>query len=230
MIRLIFYLFFIAFFMVGCDSQKKTIETKPVPEQKQVVNPDRDIALAGAINFDDEESLTIYAAILKNVVGDKPGAYIGHQMDKLANRIEADINFSDLLRAGEGLILEFNPESNFYFSNDEARLNESSLQTLDKIARILEEFSKINLIIESHTDNFRNDVSNKQLAIEQLSVVKKYLITNGIDANRIKTRALDVSQPRYEDEPSVNGQKNKWIDFGFYASDALKEEAKNMTE
>lgn len=231
MARLTLYISFALLILVGCDSQKKAVEnTTGEFEQTEVVNPNTDLALAGAVNFDDEESLSIYAAILKNVIGEKSGAYIGHYMDKLAGILQNDLNYSELLRAGEGLILEFNSNSDLYFDSGQTSLNTSSKATLDKLIAVLGEHSKVNLIIETHTDDTEDEDLNMKITSRQSTAIKNYLLDGGIESARITTKAFGDSQPRFENDSTENRQKNTRIDFGFYASESLKQEAQNMTD
>jgi outer membrane protein OmpA-like peptidoglycan-associated protein len=60
--------------------------------------------------------------------------------------------------------------------------------------------------------------------------IKNYLLEKGIDSSRIKTKAFGENQPKVNNETLENRQLNRRVDFGFYASDALKEEAINKTQ
>jgi outer membrane protein OmpA-like peptidoglycan-associated protein len=206
------------------------VETKTKVEENAFINASENLALAGSVNFEDEESLTIYSAILKNVIGDKAGAYVGNQMDKLAASLQNEFNYSELLRAGEGLILEFNTESDLYFDTGKTSLNPSSREVLDKIITILGQHPKSNIIIETHTDNSGDDAVNLKMTSERLSSIQNYLLENGIKESRLKSKAFGESQPKFKNDTSQNRAKNRRVEFGFYASDALKEEARNMTD
>jgi outer membrane protein OmpA-like peptidoglycan-associated protein len=225
-----YFVFFSFLILLGCDSQKKVVETKEPEEKKDVVNPNTDLALAGAVNFEDEESLSIYSAILKNVVGDKAGAYIGHKMDRLAADLKKDLTYTELLRAGEGLILEFNTTSNLYFDSGKTNINVSSKNVLSKVVSVLKTYPKINLIVETHTDSSGDDEINMKMTTERVNSIKTYLIESGIEQSRLKVKAFGESQPRFQNNSEENRKKNRRVEFGFYASDELKAEAKNMTQ
>lgn len=216
---------------MACGGKKTAPETKPVSEEEVYINQNNDIALAGSINFEDDESLTIYSAILKNVIGKKPGAYIGYQMDKLASSLKENLSYSELLRAGEGLILEFNTNSDLYFDTGKTSLNSSSKEVLDKLIIALEKHPKINVIIESHTDSSGDELVNMKMTSERAASIETYFVENGIiDQSRIKAKAFGENQPKYKNDTAENRQKNRRVEFGFYASEELKEEAKNMTD
>ncbi|MBS3738326.1 OmpA family protein [Mesohalobacter halotolerans] len=220
--------FAICFLALACGNTKKTVETKP-SQSTDYINPQSDIAITGSVNFDNEESLTIYSAIIKNVIGDKAGAYIGNEMDKIASQLQETIDYSELLRAGEGLILEFNSTSDFYFNTGKTNLNYNSKQNLDIIASVLKENPKVHLIIETHTDANGNEEVNMQLSQERVQSIKDYLVEKGIDASRIKTKAFGENQPKVNNDTKENRQRNRRVEFGFYASEELKEEALTQT-
>jgi len=213
----------------SCDSKKKVAESS-VEKQTEIVNTNTDLALAGNVNFEDEESLTIYSAILKNVIGDKAGAYIGHTMDKLASEIDEKLEYTELLRAGEGLILEFNTDSNLYFDSGKTSLNNSSKEVLSKIHKVLESFPNVNVIVETHTDNSGDEAVNLTMTTERVNSIKSFFLESGLKEERLKVKAFGESQPKFENNSEKDRMKNRRVEFGFYASQELKNDAKKITD
>lgn len=229
MLKHIFIACIFSFLVIGCGGKKETASNKTFNEDSYI-NPNSDIAIAGSVNFDNDENLSIYSAILKNVVGDKSGAYIGHQMDKLAAFFERDLDHSELLRAGEGLILEFNSNTDFYFKTGKTNLNESSKQSLSQIIAGLNKYPKMNLVIETHTDAAGDEEVNMKLSQERVQSIQAYLTAQGVENNRITVKAIGENQPKVDNITQENREANRRVVFGFYASEELKEEAKDKTE
>ena len=219
----------ICLLLYSCGGKKQAVQKKTEPSTIYI-NPNNEVAIAGAVNFDDEESLSIYSAILKNVTGDKSGAYIGNKMDRLANYFENNLDYSDLLRAGEGVILEFDSYSNFKFNTGKTTLNSESKDILNSIILTLQQHKKVNLIIETHTDASGDEEVNMKLSQDRVQAIENYLVENGIENIRIKTKAFGESQPKVNNDTAENRKLNRRIEFGFYASEALKEEAKTATQ
>ena len=219
----------ICLLLYSCGGKKQTVQKKTEPSTIYI-NPKNEVAIAGAVNFDDEESLSIYSAILKNVTGDKSGAYIGNKMDRLANYFENNLDYSDLLRAGEGIILEFDSYSNFKFNTGKTSLNSESKDILKMIALALQQHKKVNLIIETHTDASGDEDVNMKLSQDRVQAIENFLVENGIENIRIKTKAFGESQPKVNNDTAENRKLNRRVEFGFYASEALKEEAKTATQ
>ena len=224
-----FIVFIFSFLIFSCGGKKKVVDDKD-KQAEVVINPRNDVALAGAVNFNDDESLSIYSAILKNVTGGKSGAYIGHKMDQLANFFEENLKPTELLRVGEGVILEFSSMSKFNFDTGKSSLNKESKQILDNIANTLKQNSKINIIIETHTDTFGKEAVNMELSHDRVFAIQNYLIDQGIELSRIKVKAFGENQPKVNESNLENRKTNRRVAFGFYASELLKDEAKENTK
>ena len=229
MSKLSFILGLCCFMLFACGGKKEVVKKK-TEDTEVFINPSNDVAIAGAANFDDEESLSIYSAILKNVTGEKSGAYIGHQMDRLANYFENNLESTELLRVGEGVIIEFDSNTNFTFYTGKSSLNFSTKEALEIIAKALEENPKINVIIETHTDSSGDDDINLKLSQERVMSIKNYLVEQDIDINRIKTKAFGETQPKVDNTTAENRRMNRRVEFGFYASELLKAEAQEKTK
>jgi outer membrane protein OmpA-like peptidoglycan-associated protein len=223
------FLFFWLVVLYSCGTPKKAIEVEKV-EDNIIVNTTNELALAGASNFESDENLNIKTAILKNVLAGKSGAFIGHKMDKLALYFKNKMQYTELLRVGEGLILELNNTQSFYFDTGKTSLNSTSKTTLDIIINSLKINPKINVIVEIHTDGKGSDVINLAMAEKRGKSIYEYFINQGIDKNRINVLALGEYFPKNENKTKADLENNRRIAFGFYASEALKSEAKTTTD
>jgi len=224
-----FFIIVLSAFLLSCDSKKKVIENS-TSQESIVVNTNTELALAGSTNFDSNQDLDVQSAILKNVMADKNGAYIGHKMDKLALYFKENIDYSELLRAGEGLILELKNSRSFYFDTGKTGLNPKSKQTLDVVVNAMVSNPKVNLIVEVHTDNKGADNVNMEMTKKRGQSINAYLVNQGIDPARLNVIALGENFPKNENNTSDSLEANRRVVFGFYASEALKEEARMATE
>lgn len=220
---------FLISFLYSCDTKKKVVDNSK-NENSIVVNTNTELAVAGSFNFESDQDLNIQSAILKNVMADKNGAYIGHKMDKLALYFKENMDYSELLRAGEGLILEIKNSDSFYFSTGKSDLNAISKKTLDVVVDAMLSNPKVNLIVEVHTDNKGSDEINLEMTKKRGQSINAYFVDQGIDAARLNVIALGENFPKNESTSSDNLEDNRRVVFGFYASEALKEEARMATE
>jgi len=74
-----------------------------------------------------------------------------------------------------------------YFEFNSYNLNEEAKQILNRIIPILKEHKNLKIIISGHTDSIGNEDYNMKLSTNRSIEVKKYLVQNGINAERIKT-------------------------------------------
>jgi outer membrane protein OmpA-like peptidoglycan-associated protein len=134
------------------------------------------------------------------------------------------INF-DLVRYHKG---DISTLYNVYFFNDAALMRGESKYELNSLLQMMQENPKYKIRLHGHTNgNYHGKIismgpdknffsldgstqstgSAKDLSNNRASVIKEYLVTNGIDATRMEVKAWGGKRPIY-DKHSVNAQKN----------------------
>ncbi|MCA0428537.1 MAG: OmpA family protein [Bacteroidetes bacterium] len=88
--------------------------------------------------------------------------------------------------------LEMNP---VYFENNSSALTTKSKQTLDRVVKILKNNSSLNVEVVGMADDVGGMEHNMRLSQARAKVVMNYLISKGIESNRLSSRA-EGSQPR----------------------------------
>jgi outer membrane protein OmpA-like peptidoglycan-associated protein/tetratricopeptide (TPR) repeat protein len=89
---------------------------------------------------------------------------------------------------------------NIYFDFDQAALLNKSQDELDKLVKIMKENPTLVIELGGHTDRRGSDEYNNQLSKQRAEIAKKYLVSKGIDASRIKTKGYGESQPEVSGE------------------------------
>lgn len=84
---------------------------------------------------------------------------------------------------------------NIYFDFDQAALLNKSQDELDKLVKIMKENPTLVIELGGHTDRRGSDEYNLVLSRERAEIAKKYLVSKGIDASRIKTKGYGETQP-----------------------------------
>ncbi|WP_405207298.1 OmpA family protein [Aquimarina sp. LLG6339-5] len=82
-----------------------------------------------------------------------------------------------------------------HFSNSKEQLSSSSKRKLDKISELLRKYTKIAVEIKAYTKD-NNDFSN--LASDRAEVIKKYIIDQGIDSNRLLAQGVPRGSVKLE--------------------------------
>ncbi len=116
-----------------------------------------------------------------------PQTIIVDPKESVKNRIQRNIL---LTSKGRAIRLD-----HLIFEMGRAIINSKSNTSLDEVAAMMKDNSKIIIQLEGHTDNIGNAEKNMQLSQDRVEAVKKYLVTKGIAKDRIKTKAFGGTQP-----------------------------------
>jgi OmpA-OmpF porin, OOP family len=111
------------------------------------------------------------------------------------NRVFRNIQ---LVPKGETIVLD-----HLIFAQGDAKILTESFTELDEVVQMMQENQRIEIQLEGHTDNVGSPKANLELSEKRVEAVKKYLVSKGINKNRIKTRAFGGSQPIH----NQNGQQ-----------------------
>jgi outer membrane protein OmpA-like peptidoglycan-associated protein len=103
--------------------------------------------------------------------------------------------------------------SDINFATGTATLEAPAKIYLDKIARLLNAASNMELLINGHTDNTGSTAVNVKLATDRASVVKYYLISKGISADRLKASGFGSTQPIADNNTPEGKAKNRRVEM-----------------
>jgi OOP family OmpA-OmpF porin len=104
-----------------------------------------------------------------------------------SNRVVRDIH---LIPKGETIRL-----SHLIFQQGKSTIEPDSFNELDEVVQMMKESSKMEIQLEGHTDNQGSAGANLHLSEKRVEAVKKYIVSKGIDKDRVKTKAFGGSQP-----------------------------------
>ncbi len=102
---------------------------------------------------------------------------------------------------------------NVFFDFASATLKESSIPELKNVAAFLKQNSTIVVEISGHTDNVGTYEENMKLSKARADAVAQYLISQGIEAQRIKTVGYGYTKPIAPNDTPENRQKNRRVEF-----------------
>ncbi|TLV01233.1 OmpA family protein [Dyadobacter luticola] len=103
--------------------------------------------------------------------------------------------------------------TNTMFTQSSAEVVPSSYSELDRIALAMTTYPAMEILLEGHTDNQGEVQKNVQLSKDRVEQVKKYLLSKGIDAKRIQTKAWGPSRPIASNLTEQTRQRNRRVEF-----------------
>lgn len=96
-----------------------------------------------------------------------------------------------------------------YFAFDQATLRKNARDSLDTMVRFMDTNSSARVDLTGHTDSRGNDDYNSRLGARRATVVKDYLVSKGVAADRIMTATRGESEPAAGNDTSADRAKNR---------------------
>ncbi len=118
-------------------------------------------------------------------------------------------NFS-LKKMNTGVKMVIN---NILFNSGKATLKPSSFPTLDKLADLLKKNPDVKIEVSGHTDNIGSAAVNKRLSKQRALAVKNYLVSRGIEQNRIVAEGYGFEQPIASNETAEGRAQNRRVEL-----------------
>lgn len=216
----------LAIFSTGCKSMNKS--------QKGAVIGTVGGGAVGAV-IGKAAGNTVLGAIIGATVGGVTGAVIGRKMDKQAEEMAKNIPDAEVIRVGEGIVIEFNNKILFGF--DQTDLSSAAKTNLDKLVVILQKYPDTNIEVQGHTDSKGTINYNQLLSERRALAVASYLSGYGINPNRVviatsrlTTIGFGEKLPKYTNETADGQSQNRRVEFLVSANEKMKADAAREAE
>ena len=92
-------------------------------------------------------------------------------------------------------------------------IKKTSFPILDQVVKAMKENPTYNLEINGHTDNVGDPAKNMVLSDKRAAAVKKYLVSKGIDENRMITKGFGDTIPVADNKTTAGKAKNRRVEF-----------------
>jgi len=100
-----------------------------------------------------------------------------------------------------------------FFDFDKAVLKTDGKGKLDDLASKLQGMNLEVVIAVGHTDSVGSDTYNQKLSVRRAEAVKGYLVSKGVEANRVYTEGKGEKQPVAENKTSAGRAKNRRVEI-----------------
>jgi len=141
-------------------------------------------------------------------VPDKDGDDVNDEEDKCVTIPGSKENFGCPVITEEIKKKVNTAAKNILFVSGSAKLQSSSNKGLNEVVQIMKDNPAMNLSVDSHTDNAGNDELNQKLSENRAAAVKTYIVSKGIDANRITATGYGEFMPIADNTTAAGRQKN----------------------
>lgn len=166
---------------------------------------------------------TAVGAIIGAAVGGTAGALIGHHMDKQAEELRNDLEGANVERVGEGIKITF--DSGLLFGVDQSSLNQTSRSNLTELAQTLNKYPDTDILIEGHTSSTGADDYNMELSKDRAKSVSRFLLSQGVHANRMSTVGYGETQPIADNGTAAGKAQNRRVEVAIYANKKMQKAA-----
>ncbi len=99
------------------------------------------------------------------------------------------------------------------FEQSKYNLLQTSLPELNRVAEMMIANPTLEIQLEGHTDNQGDWTKNLKLSADRVKEVKRYLVEQGINENRILFKAYGSSQPIASNLNEKSRQRNRRVEF-----------------
>ncbi|MET3132210.1 OOP family OmpA-OmpF porin [Oxalobacteraceae bacterium GrIS 1.11] len=100
-----------------------------------------------------------------------------------------------------------------FFDFDKAVLKPEGKSKLDEMTSKLGDINLEVIIAVGHTDSVGTDAYNQKLSIRRAEAVKAYLVSKGIETNRVYTEGKGEKQPVADNKSAAGRAKNRRVEI-----------------
>lgn len=188
--------------------------SKPLPAHIQVVRVSDDSTVTSALYEPGNGKYQVYLPLKETykVMATQEGYFatvepLNLSEDSLYREISLNLYLAPIEK-GQQIRL-----SNTMFAQSSAEIDASTYEELNTVVELMKTHSSMNILLEGHTDNQGDTNKNIRLSQDRVDAVKKYLVAQGINASRIKTKAWGPSRPITHNLTEEARQKNRRVEF-----------------
>ena len=109
-----------------------------------------------------------------------------------------------------------------FFDFDKSALKAEGRAKLDDLVGKIKGISLEVIIAVGHTDSVGSDSYNQKLSVKRAEAVKAYLVTKGIEKNRVYTEGKGEKQPVADNKTSEGRAKNRRVEIEVVGTRANK--------
>lgn len=100
-----------------------------------------------------------------------------------------------------------------FFDFDKAVIKPEGKAKLDDLVSKVKDINLEVIIAVGHTDSVGSDAYNQKLSIRRSEAIKAYLVTKGVEKNRVYTEGKGEKQPVADNKTGAGRAKNRRVEI-----------------
>jgi OOP family OmpA-OmpF porin len=100
-----------------------------------------------------------------------------------------------------------------FFDFDKATLKPEAKEKLDDLVEKTKQINLEVIIAVGHTDSVGKDAYNQKLSVRRAESIKTYLVSKGMEANRVYTEGKGEKQPVASNKTAEGRAKNRRVEI-----------------
>lgn len=155
----------------------------------------------------------LLGALAGGFIGNRAGADMDAQEKAMRQAManERDVAVERVKDAqGDRLVVTAH---NVSFGTNSVQLTTDGQRILDKIVAALKSNPKLNMLVVGHTDSTGSAAHNMALSVARSEAVRDYLVSQGVDPNRLVTSGRGPFAPVATNETAQGRSLNRRVEF-----------------
>ncbi len=152
-----------------------------------------------------------------NLLIDKEALFsLALEKDRLSRTKAEPLTSKQVIFAAKPVVIadtDFSANTNF--SIDSAKLRPSADEKLRPVAAFAKKYPEADIEVIGHTDSTASEDYNLELSEKRAEAVKNWLVKNGVNANRIKTRGMGETQPMASNDTEQGRAQNRRVEVHY---------------
>jgi len=172
-------------------------------------------ALGAIINHKNRGKGALIGAVGGGLTGAGVGYYMDRQAQDLLRQLQPEIQRGEISvekRASDHAIL-VSMTANTGFDNNSSALKPAYLPTLDKLARLLNQYGKTTVTVIGHTDGLGTVEHNQVLSEQRAQSVLDYFASRNVNPLRLESYGRGKTEPRADNATEAGRALNRRVEL-----------------
>lgn len=171
-------------------------------------------AIIGAVTGPGGWTRAIAGAGIGALVGGGTTYLWSSRMDKQADSVVETTKGTGVeVARTENDMMQISIPSDISFASSSYDLKPGFRRVLDRVATNLKDFPDTRIVIAGHTDSSGTDAINNPLSLNRAAAVRDYLVSQGVDARRIRIEGLGSRYPIADNSTPDGRARNRRVEI-----------------